>query len=174
MPQGEAHRHEPPIPQDEVRVDMKKNDAELQEEKKQPAPQAAEEAKQEPVKDEVQGHPMQSENKQDANAEDSAKHPQVAVRREGADAGGGGVKSNEVPEEPVAKKAEKHDLVKDPLAGNVAVVEVQGGKAAKAPEVAAKGKCESPAVYGGLVCVWGGRGALSDNAVLTLECLLIH
>lgn len=138
VPQGEAHRHEPPIPQDEVRVDMKKNDAELQEEKKQPAPQAAEEAKQEPVKDEVQGHPIQSENKEDANAEDSAKHPQVAVRREGADAGGGGVKSNEVPEEPVAKKAEKHDLVKDPLAGNVAVVEVQGGKAAKAPEVAAK------------------------------------
>ncbi|XP_075890717.1 putative sodium-coupled neutral amino acid transporter 10 isoform X4 [Nelusetta ayraudi] len=149
VPEGEAHRHEPPIPQDEVRVEMKKNDAELQEEKKQPAPQLAEEAKQEPVKDEVQGHPVQSENKQDANAEDSAKHPQVAVRREGADAGGGGVKSNEVPEEPVAnagkdqdgslvKKAEKHDLVKDPLAGNVAVVEVQGGKAAKAPEVAAK------------------------------------
>lgn len=161
---------------------MKKNDAELQEEKKQPAPQPAEEAKQEPVKDEVQGHPVQSENKQDANAEDSAKHPQVAVRREGADAGGGGVKSNEVPEEPVAnagkdqdgslvKKAEKHDLVKDPLAGNVAVAEVQGGKAAKAPEVAAKGKRESPH------CLWWlgvWRGALSDNAVLTLECLLIH
>lgn len=161
MPEGEAHRHEPPIPQDEVRVDMKKNDAELQEEKKQPAPQPAEEAKPEPVKDEVHGHLVQGENKQDAEAKDSEKHVEVVVHREGADAGGG-VKSNEVPEEPVAnagkdqdgslaKKAEKHDLVKDPLAGNVAVVEVQGGKAAKIPEVAEKGKCVSPAVGGGLV-----------------------
>lgn len=161
MPEGEAHRHEPPIPQDEVRVDMKKNDAELQEEKKQPAPPPAEEAKQKPVKDEVQGQPVQGENKHDANAEDLAKHPQDVVRGEGADVGGGGggVKSDKVPEEPVAnagndqdgslvKKAEKHDLDKDPPAGNVAVVEVQGAKAAKAPEVAAKGKCVSPAVYG--------------------------
>lgn len=140
---------------------MKKNEAELQEEKKQPPP-PAEEAKQEPVKDEVQRQPVQEEGKQAAKAEDSAKHAELVVRKDAADAGAGGVKANEVLEKPVAnagkdqdgslvKKGEKHDLVKDSLAGNVAGVEVPGGKAAKAPDVAAKGECVSPADSGGRV-----------------------
>lgn len=136
---------------------MKKNDAELQEEKKQPAP-PAEEAKQEPVEDEAPRQAVQEENKQAAKAEESAKHVELVVRKEAADAGVGGIKANEVLEKPVAnagkdqdgslvKKVEKHDLVKDSLAG----VEVQGGKAAKAPDVAAKGECVCTAVFGGLV-----------------------
>uniref|UniRef100_A0A4W5KKS2 Solute carrier family 38 member 10 n=1 Tax=Hucho hucho TaxID=62062 RepID=A0A4W5KKS2_9TELE len=37
VPDGEAHRHEPPIPHDEVQIEKRKNDAELEEEKNQPA-----------------------------------------------------------------------------------------------------------------------------------------
>lgn len=145
---------------------MKKNDAELQEEKKQPAP-PAEESKQEPVKDDVRRQPVQEENKQAANAKDSAKHAELAVRKEAGDAIVSEVKANEVLEKPVAnagkdqdgsvvKKGEKHDLVKDSLAQ----VEVEGGKAAKAPDVAAKGECVSPAGSGGLV----------DGHCLRMQC----
>ncbi|XP_041714793.2 putative sodium-coupled neutral amino acid transporter 10 isoform X3 [Coregonus clupeaformis] len=37
VPDGLAHRHEPPIPHDEVQIEKRKNDAELEEEKNQPA-----------------------------------------------------------------------------------------------------------------------------------------
>lgn len=136
---------------------MKKNEAELQEEKKQPAPPAVE-PKQEAVKDDVQRQPVQEQNEQDGKDKDSAKHGEHVVRKEAADAAVGGVKANEVLEKPVAnagkdqdgslvKKVEKHDLVKDSLPA----VEVEAGKAAKAPDVAAKGECLSPAVSGGLL-----------------------
>uniref|UniRef100_A0A7N6A1D4 Amino acid transporter transmembrane domain-containing protein n=1 Tax=Anabas testudineus TaxID=64144 RepID=A0A7N6A1D4_ANATE len=36
VPEAEAHRHEPPIPHDKVMVDTRKNNAELEEDKKQP------------------------------------------------------------------------------------------------------------------------------------------
>lgn len=35
MPDGEAHRHEPPIPRDEVHIEKRKNQQELDEEKNQ-------------------------------------------------------------------------------------------------------------------------------------------
>lgn len=43
VPDGEAHRHEPPIPHDRVKVDASKNQEELNEEKKQPVIDGAEE-----------------------------------------------------------------------------------------------------------------------------------
>lgn len=152
VPEGEAHRHEPPIPHDEVKVDMKKNDAELKDEKKQPVPPAAVGEKQEPIKEVEQGHPVEVENKQDNMAEEAPKVPEVVVRKEGVDLGGGEVLSNQLQEKPVAnagkqqddslvKKVEKHDLVKDPLAGNVAAVDNQAvNNAAKAPDAAGKSK----------------------------------
>ncbi len=36
VPEGEAHRHEPPIPHDSVQIDEIKNQEELEDEKKQP------------------------------------------------------------------------------------------------------------------------------------------
>lgn len=149
MPEGEAHRHEPPIPHDEVKVDMKKNDAELKDEKKQPVPPAAGE-KQEPIKEVEQGHPVEVENEQDNKAEEAPKVPEGVVRKEGVDLGGGEVLSNQLQEKPVAnagkqeddspvKKVEKHELVKDPLAGNVAPVDNHAvNNAAKAPDAAGK------------------------------------
>uniref|UniRef100_A0A8C4H6G3 Solute carrier family 38 member 10 n=1 Tax=Dicentrarchus labrax TaxID=13489 RepID=A0A8C4H6G3_DICLA len=108
MPEGEAHRHEPPIPRDEVMVDTRKNNAELEEDKKQPVP----------------------------GGEEKPKPAEAVVGKEGVDLDGGEVLSNEVLEKPVAdagkkqdvpplKKIENPDHVKDPLAGNVAVVEKQ-------------------------------------------------
>uniref|UniRef100_A0A671TWZ1 Solute carrier family 38 member 10 n=1 Tax=Sparus aurata TaxID=8175 RepID=A0A671TWZ1_SPAAU len=96
VPEAEAHRHEPPIPRDEVMV-----------------------------------------NQKDGN-----------VRKEEVDLGGGEVLSNEVLEKPVGdagkkQEVDKLDPGKEPLAGNVAVVENQAaaGKddnVVKAPEAAGK------------------------------------
>lgn len=147
---------------------MKKDAAELQEEKKQLAPPAAE-AKPEPDNGQV------DENKEAAKAEDSAKHAEQVVHQKAAGAGGDGVKANEVLEKPVknagkdqdgslVKKAEKYDLVKDSLPGKVAGVEAEGDKAAKAPDVAAQGECVRPQLFLlGLV-----DRHFSENAVLML------
>lgn len=43
MPDGEAHRHEPPIPHDEVQIEKRKNQRELNEEKNQVAGKEEEE-----------------------------------------------------------------------------------------------------------------------------------
>lgn len=50
VPEGEAHRHEPPIPHDRVQVDEIKNQEELEDEKKQPV--AVEEEKKLPAREE--------------------------------------------------------------------------------------------------------------------------
>ncbi|XP_051530065.1 putative sodium-coupled neutral amino acid transporter 10 isoform X1 [Myxocyprinus asiaticus] len=50
VPNGEAHRHEPPIPHDKVQIDEIKNQKELEEEKNQPAIQ--EEDKKQPAREE--------------------------------------------------------------------------------------------------------------------------
>uniref|UniRef100_A0A8C1FZJ9 Solute carrier family 38 member 10 n=1 Tax=Cyprinus carpio TaxID=7962 RepID=A0A8C1FZJ9_CYPCA len=50
VPEGEAHRHEPPIPHDRVQIDEIKNQEELEDEKKQP--RVVEEEKKLPAKEE--------------------------------------------------------------------------------------------------------------------------
>ncbi|XP_073684388.1 putative sodium-coupled neutral amino acid transporter 10 isoform X1 [Garra rufa] len=50
VPEGEAHRHEPPIPHDRVQIDEIKNQEELEEEKKQPI--VVEEENKRPAKEE--------------------------------------------------------------------------------------------------------------------------
>ncbi|XP_027145132.1 putative sodium-coupled neutral amino acid transporter 10 isoform X3 [Larimichthys crocea] len=131
VPEGEAHRHEPPIPHDEVKVDTR--NLEPKEEKKPPV--------EEPQKDEEQVHVVKVENKRDNSAEEKPKP---------AEAG----QSNEVVEKPVAdvdkkqdvpalQKVEKLDPVKNPLPGNGAALENQavGAKVdsvIKAPDAAGK------------------------------------
>ena len=141
VPEGEAHRHEPPIPHDEVKVDIRKED------EKQPV--GGGEA--EPKIDEEHGlgHAVKVEDKK---FEDNQKPVEVVGRKEEVDLGGGEVLSNEVLENPEAgkkqdvpllKQVEKLDPVKDPLAGNAVVVAdqavvVQVDKVGKAPDAAGK------------------------------------
>lgn len=150
MPEGEAHRHEPPIPHDEVKVDTRRNDAELEEAKKQPVPPAGE-VKEKPRKDEEQGlgNVLKADDKKDIKVDENP-----AVRKEEVDLNGGELLSNEILEKPVAnvgkkdsvplKEAEKLNPVAPAgsaaVAGNRAAAE-QVNKVGKVPDSAGKGKC---------------------------------
>lgn len=148
VPEAEAHRHEPPIPHDEVQVDTRKNNAELEEDNKQPVNPAGG-GEEEPNRDEE--HAVEVEGKKEAKDEEKLKPVQAVVRKEEVDIGGGEVLSNEVLEKPVGeagkkrdvpalKEAEKLDPLKD--AGNAAAVGEQVDKVDKA--VVAAGKIPPP------------------------------
>ncbi|XP_077359906.1 solute carrier family 38 member 10 isoform X1 [Festucalex cinctus] len=132
LPEGEAHRHEPPIPRDEVQIDTRKNNAELEEEKK---------VMEEDHKREVEPGGGQDAVKIEESAENVLKPAVVVVKKEEADMGGGEVRSNEVLENAAEKKqdvplkeVEKRDGVKDPLAEHVDEAAVKVDKVAEAGE----------------------------------------
>uniref|UniRef100_A0A668A0X8 Solute carrier family 38 member 10 n=1 Tax=Myripristis murdjan TaxID=586833 RepID=A0A668A0X8_9TELE len=95
VPEGEAHRHEPPIPHDEVKIDTRKNNAELEDDKKQS------EEKEEPKED--GGQELVNKKKEETD-EDKQKPAVAVVRKEEVDMGGGEVESNEILEKPMEGK----------------------------------------------------------------------
>ncbi|KAK2820780.1 hypothetical protein Q5P01_023739 [Channa striata] len=151
VPEGEAHRHEPPIPHDKVKVDEKKNIAELEEDKKQP--EGEEEHKREEEQRLVDA--VKVEEKKDERAEEKPKPAEVVIKKEERIKDGGKTLSREVLEYqaveegkkkiPPLKEVERLDPVKDPLVENIAEVAnqgvvVQADKVGKGPEAAGKPK----------------------------------
>ncbi|XP_070707522.1 solute carrier family 38 member 10 [Pempheris klunzingeri] len=140
VPEGEAHRHEPPIPHDKVMVDTRKNNAELEEDKKQPVPPPAGGGAEEHKQQDEQGigHVVEVQDKKEDKVEGK---PEAVVRKEDVDLGGGEVLSNEVLEKPMAEAGKKQDVPPlkkgerlDPVAGNAAVVD----NVVKAPDAAGR------------------------------------
>uniref|UniRef100_A0A7N6FL33 Amino acid transporter transmembrane domain-containing protein n=1 Tax=Anabas testudineus TaxID=64144 RepID=A0A7N6FL33_ANATE len=78
VPEAEAHRHEPPIPHDKVMVDTRKNNAELEEDKKQPVGEG--EDKHGRDENDVLGHAVNVENNKGEKVEEKPK-PAEAVQR---------------------------------------------------------------------------------------------
>lgn len=150
MPEGKAHRHEPPIPHDEVKVDIRKDNAELEEERNQLNPPAAG-AGQGPNKD-GQMPVVEVDNNQNDMVEENPKPVEIFMKKEEVDLGGGEVLSNEVLEkravaekENVQQLKDKVDSVKEALVGNAASLENQGaakqvGNAARGPDAAGNGE----------------------------------
>uniref|UniRef100_A0A8C6MA71 Solute carrier family 38 member 10 n=1 Tax=Nothobranchius furzeri TaxID=105023 RepID=A0A8C6MA71_NOTFU len=81
VPEAEAHRHEPPNPHDNVKVDSRKNNAELEEVKQQPPAKSVEE---EP-KAEEQEHAPKVEDTKDNKVNE--KHKEAAAGKPGRPAG---------------------------------------------------------------------------------------
>lgn len=150
VPEGEAHRHEPPIPHDEVKVDMRKDNAELEEDRKQPNLPAAG-AVQEPNIDR-QAPAVEAEDYQNNALEEKAKQVDAAVKKEEVHLGGGDVLSNEVLEKRDAEEnrnapqlRDQVEPVKEAVAGNAASLENQAAakpvaNAAKGPDAAGNGE----------------------------------
>lgn len=108
VPEGEAHRHEPPIPHDQVQVDTRKNIAELEEDKKQQVPPAGG-GGEEPGREEEQRAVPAAELGAHQDVEERQR-PVEAVKKEDVDLGGGEVQSNEVLEKPAGIAGKKQDV----------------------------------------------------------------
>ncbi|XP_060884847.1 solute carrier family 38 member 10 isoform X1 [Labrus mixtus] len=144
VPEVEAHRHEPPIPRDEVVVDARKNKAELEDDKKQPFVGEKELKRHNGLSNEIKVEDQKDEKEEQKPAE--------VVKKEVVDLGGGEVLSNEVLEKqgeavgkeqevPKLKTDEIIDAVKD--SRNVDVLENKAPAAqveneAQAPDTAGK------------------------------------
>ena len=119
VPEGDAHRHEPPIPHDEVQVDSRKNKAEFEENHKPPvAPPPAdggggqeggEESRKEVAPGQAAVMAEAGNKEQGGGAEKLTEEKQnpavMVVKKEVKDMGGAEVASNEVLE--VGKEAGK-------------------------------------------------------------------
>ncbi|XP_077595268.1 putative sodium-coupled neutral amino acid transporter 10 isoform X2 [Stigmatopora nigra] len=139
LPEGEAHRHEPPIPHDKVQIDTRKNIAELEEEKQK-------------VEKELKRSQEQDMDPPVAKLEESAenvlKAAIVVVKKDEVDQAGGQVQSNEVlekvGEEPVKKQqvipikdADMEDPPKEKVANEASSLE-KAQKAEKSAEAVGK------------------------------------
>lgn len=138
MPEGEAHRHEPPIPHDAVKIDTRKED--------EKAVGAA--SRDGEVGVEAAAKSVEEED----NKVEAERQAEAVVRKQEVDLGGGEVLSNEIVENKAAKKqdevpvveqVEKLDAVKAAVVENPVVVvgKVDEGKA---PEAAVKREGLSP------------------------------
>lgn len=141
LPEGEAHRHEPPIPHDAVKIDTRKED-----EKAVGADGAA--SRDGEVGVEAAAKSVEEED----NKVEAERQAEAVVRKQEVDLGGGEVLSNEIVENKAAKKqdevpvveqVEKLDAVKAAVVENPVVVvgKVDEGKA---PEAAVKREGLSP------------------------------
>ncbi|XP_016889796.1 putative sodium-coupled neutral amino acid transporter 10 isoform X3 [Cynoglossus semilaevis] len=141
LPEGEAHRHEPPIPHDAVKIDTRKED-----EKAVGADGAA--SRDGEVGVEAAAKSVEEED----NKVEAERQAEAVVRKQEVDLGGGEVLSNEIVENKAAKKqdevpvveqVEKLDAVKAAVVENPVVVvgKVDEGKA---PEAAVKREAQLP------------------------------
>ena len=159
VPEGDAHRHEPPIPHDEVKVDNRRNQAEFEEDHKLPvAPPAdggggaggegggGEESQKEGVPGQAAVMAEAGNKEQGGRAEtlsEEKQNPAVeVVKKEVKDMGGAEVASNEVLEagKDAGKGAELPPLKEggdDPAPGKDAA-EKESDEAGKAPGAVVK------------------------------------
>lgn len=110
VPDGEAHRHEPPIPHDEVQIEKRKNQQELDEEKKN-VPEEGDMAE--------QGAGQQQDVTQDRVNEVNIKKHDIAKIPAAEDLANeilGKVKEQKQPVVVVHKSEEQPPLVKEPEA----------------------------------------------------------
>ncbi|XP_066519128.1 solute carrier family 38 member 10 isoform X2 [Hoplias malabaricus] len=147
VPDGEAHRHEPPIPHDEVQIEERKNLQELDEEKKQPAIEEQQDlAKQESVQvqevlqEKVGDVPKNQEHVADHLAQNVVGEAQEMEEQKAAD-----------PVVLVRKDLEEQSLVKEQQAQNVAAADKNSEeivKRAVEPEAANKPEAVVPVAEG--------------------------